>query len=90
MIVSLLWPGVLTQPAKSSFHVALGDLATWLLAVFALGALTAAGLAYLEQRKAGIALADQVEDQQKANALQAKVLERTLGALARSRPSRSR
>jgi hypothetical protein len=96
---------------SSGFHFALGDLPTWLLAVFALLALLAATAAYVEQRKAGQVLASQVEtqgdllaeqrkattalsdqaevqhkaleDQQALNALQASVLEGTLGALAR-------
>jgi hypothetical protein len=76
VIASLLWPGMLLRPEPASFHVQLGDLPTWLLAVFALGALVAAGLAYRAQR-------DDLADQRKANALQATVLERTLGALAR-------
>lgn len=87
MIASLLWPGVLSRPAESSFHVQLGDLATWLLAVLALGALIAAGLAYNAQRTAladqrrataelarqATALADQAELQRKALADQQTV-----------------
>lgn len=57
---SLIWPVVLSMPAKSSFRVQFGDLPTWLLAVLALGALVAAVVAYLEQRKAGRHLAEQV------------------------------
>jgi hypothetical protein len=54
-----------TQAANSSSNsrVDLGDLPTWLLAVFALGALVAAGFAYFEQRKAGRELASQVATQ---------------------------
>lgn len=61
VIASLLWPGVLSRPARTSFHIQFGDLPTWLLAVFALGALIAAGFAYFEQRKAGGELASQVK-----------------------------
>lgn len=67
---------------SSGFHVDLGDLATWLLAVFALGALIAAGLAYRKQSASDSHLAEQVrlqgkalKDQQAANAKQAEVLE---------------
>jgi hypothetical protein len=113
----MIWPHPIAAMASSAadgssgFHWALGDVATGLLAVFALGALIAAWLAYrkqsssddhlaeqvktqgdalAEQRKATKALADQaeaqrqaLEDQQAVNALQIRLLERTLGALTR-------
>jgi hypothetical protein len=69
-------------PASS---VQWGDVATWVLAVGALGALIAAGLAYALQDGASRKLAEQVslqheqlKDQQRANHLQAKVLEAQL------------
>lgn len=81
VIASLLWPGVISRPPKTVFHWQLGDVATWLLTVFALGALIAAWLAYREQGKAGETLAAQVKDQREANALQGKLLERALRSL---------
>jgi len=57
---------VISRPKPISFHVALGDLPTRLLALFALGALLAAGFAYWEQRKAGRDLAEQVRLQGEA------------------------
>src|SRR5260370_11425582 len=50
----------------SSFHLALGDMPTWLLAVFAALAFVAAVPAYPEQVKARQALADQLNVQQLA------------------------
>lgn len=76
VIASLLWPGVLSRPAKTSFHWQLGDLGTWVLALIALLALIAAWLAYRAQ-------SEELADQRKANELQATVLKRTLGAFAR-------
>jgi len=58
----------------ASSHPQWGDVPTWLLAIFALGALTAAWLAYRKQADAASKLSDQVDlqrkqlkDQQKAN-----------------------
>jgi hypothetical protein len=53
------------QPG-STFHLALGDLPTWLLAVIASLAFVAAVRAYQEQVKTGKDLADQVKVQQQA------------------------
>jgi hypothetical protein len=58
---SLLWPGVISRPAKILFHLDFGDLPTWLLAVFALFALVAAVCAYFDLSKAGRDLAKQVK-----------------------------
>lgn len=80
------------SPVRHPFRLQLGDLPTWLLAIFALGALIAAGLAYLEQRKAAAdqrkataALSDQAEAQRKAldgqqaaNRIQGEALEAQL------------
>lgn len=91
----MIWPhlgmGVARHADHSSgVHVDLGDLPTWLLAVFAFLALLAAVAAYRKQSSSDDHLAEQVrlqgkalKDQQAVNALQAKVLERTLGALTR-------
>jgi hypothetical protein len=75
MIASLLWPGVISRPKPFSFHWQLGDLATWVLALIALLALTAAILAYRKQSSSDDHLAEQVnllgdalDDQRKASA----------------------
>ncbi len=65
--------GATLQPViASSFHVELGDLPTWLLAVFALGALVAAVLAYRKQSSSDDHLAEQVRTQGGALAEQRK------------------
>lgn len=98
MIASLLWPGVLSRPAKTTFHVQRrGDVATWLLALFAFLAFIAALLAYREQQKASAALAAQAESQRKAfedqkaaNAAQAEVLTAQLADLTRQAKAAAR
>ena len=82
VIASLLWPGVISRPAETRFHVALGDLPTWLLAMLAFGALLAAILAYRKQSSSDDHLAEQVKTQAEALADQ-RGATRALADLAR-------
>lgn len=75
---------------SSSFHFDLGDLPTWATALIALCALIAAIAAYRKQSASDDNLAEQVrlqgealKDQQRANALQARITERELRAESR-------
>src|SRR5258706_10143334 len=86
-VPDFLMLGQAARPA-APFHWNLGDVATWVLALTALGALVAAILAYFKQADAARKLAEQVRlqsdalaDQRQANAKQAEVLEAELAGL---------
>lgn len=72
----MIWPhlaaAVLDASGSTGFHWDLGDLATWALAVLALGALIAAILAYRKQSSSDDHLAEQVRTQSEALAEQRK------------------